>query len=316
MTLVFCVYFMAVAFSIKPAGSSDRPPVRVVVANLETKTIGELKMEYLQLINKPKMNINRIRFCLELSNEVLGPNEKVLSALQFPKEFTEISLLFKDLGPQISWRTVFIVEYFVPMVAFPIIYMLRRASGAQISSWQSLLGILFTLHFIKREFETIFIHRFGTDTMPIMNIFKNSGYYWLFAIWIAHTCLNPLYTEPSDISRRQFGVGLFAVCELLNLKSHIDLRNLRPAGTRIRQIPKGILFSLISCPNYLFEILAWVGFTIASQTVASGVYTLVGAAQMTLWALQKHKRYGREFDGKDGKDVYPKSRKAIVPFIL
>jgi len=40
------------------------------------------------------------------------------------------------------------------------------------------------------------------------------------------------------------------------------------------------------------------------------LFALVGFAQMTQWALGKHKAYRTEF-----KD-YPRGRKAIVPFII
>lgn len=327
---------MPVTFSIKQASSkgqarTEKPPVRVSVQNLETKTVGELKLDFLKSINKPGLGVSRVRFSQESNHEILGPNEKVLSTFKFPKESTEISLLYKDLGPQISWRTVFVVEYFFPMVIFPALWVLVRkfphslvtqliyptaSASAPTAHWQDLLALLFTLHFIKRELETVLVHRFGTDTMPVTNIFKNSGYYWVFAFWIAHITMHPLYTMPACSSQRTFGVGLFLVSELLNLKCHIDLRNLRPEGTRIRKVPHGILFNLVSCPNYMFEVLSWVGFTLASQSVAAAAFTLVGAAQMTLWAIQKHKRYRKEFDGKDGREAYPKGRRAIVPFIL
>jgi very-long-chain enoyl-CoA reductase len=39
-----------------------------------------------------------------------------------------------------------------------------------------------SLHFIKREFETIFVHRFSRPTMPLNNLFKNCVYYWSFGM--------------------------------------------------------------------------------------------------------------------------------------
>ena len=330
---------MAVVFAIKqlsskknaPAGSSDRPPVRVTITDPDTTTVQDLKRMYLTQ-TKRSLNINRVKLSVENTNETLGPNEKAISAFQLEKG--EVGLIFKDLGPQISWRTVFVVEYFFPMIVFPLVWVLVRKFPASVVTqflfgsveaqniseptkcWQDTLAVMFTVHFLKREIETLFIHRFGNDTMPLRNIFKNSGYYWLFAYWIAHVTLHPLYTMPSSSLQRNIGIAIFAVSELLNLKAHIDLRTLRPAGTRIRKVPRGVLFSLISCPNYFFEILSWIGFTLASQSVAAAAFTLVGALQMTAWAVQKHRRYRKEFDGQEGRELYPRGRKALIPFIF
>ena len=323
---------MSTTFVIKSASrsGSPKPPVRVSVDSLESTTVGDLKKKFFSQINRPNSDVNRYRFIISSSHQ-LSPNEKALSTFQF-NFGTEVEVEYKDLGPQISWKSVFIVEYFFPMIIFPTLWALvRMVPSSPVTrfiygtvkpatlgtlSWQNMLAIMFTLHFFKREIETIFIHRFGNDTMPLSNIFKNSGYYWMFAFWIAHVTLNPMYTVPSCEMQKKIGLGLFVVCELLNLKAHVDLRNLRPAGTRIRKIPRGILFSLVSCPNYLFEILSWVGFTLASQSVAAAAFTVVGAGQMAVWAKAKHSRYRKEFDGKDGREMYPKRRTALVPFVF
>jgi len=42
----------------------------------------------------------------------------------------------------------------------------------------------------------------------------------------------------------------------------------------------------------------------------AGLFALAGMYQMTVWALGKHRAYKKEFPN------YPRSRKAIVPFIL
>ncbi len=49
------------------------------------------------------------------------------------------------------------------------------------------------------------------------------------------------------------------------------LRNLRPPGTKERNVPMPtsnpltMLFNLVSCPHYTYEILAWTSFTIMTQ---------------------------------------------------
>ncbi len=46
------------------------------------------------------------------------------------------------------------------------------------------------------------------------------------------------------------------------------------------------------------------------------LFLVVSAAQMTDWALKKHARYHKEFNGENGTEKYPANRKAIIPFIL
>ena len=81
-----------------------------------------------------------------------------------------------------------------------------------------------------------------------------------------------------------------AVPRVTRRRCHVILANLRPAGAKGYVIPRGFLFNLITCPNYTAEILGWVGFTVATQTAAAALFTLVGAGQMARWALGKHKR--------------------------
>lgn len=46
----------------------------------------------------------------------------------------------------------------------------------------------------------------------------------------------------------------------------MTLRNLRPPGTRVRAIPYGYGFDLVSCPNYFFEFIAWTAVCFLSTS--------------------------------------------------
>ncbi|KAF1325630.1 3-oxo-5-alpha-steroid 4-dehydrogenase, partial [Globisporangium splendens] len=124
---------------------------------------------------------------------------------------------------------------------------------------------------------------------------------------------NSDHKGPTSELQIQIGLALFAVSEFLNFLVHVQLRNLRPAeGSKVRPVPKGPLFALVSCPNYTFEVLGWVGFSLFTQIFFSYLFTLVGFLQMTDWALKKHRGYIKS----DG-DAYKKlRRKAIVPFVI
>ena len=132
-------------------------------------------------------------------------------------------------------------------------------SKSELSSFQWLKTSTFrVLHYGKRLLETIFIHRFSNATMPIMNLFKNCGYYWGFAGYIAYHINHPLYTTPGNTQVFSF-LAAFLTCELGNFSIHMLLRNLRPPGSKVRKIPVPSsnpftqLFNLVSCPNYTYE---------------------------------------------------------------
>ena len=54
---------------------------------------------------------------------------------------------------------------------------------------------------------------------------------------------------------------------------------------------------------------AWLAFTIMTQSFTAGLFFAAGLAQMSIWALGKHRNYRKEFS------TYPR-RKAIVPLVL
>ncbi|KAK4533409.1 hypothetical protein CCYA_CCYA17G4291 [Cyanidiococcus yangmingshanensis] len=229
---------------------------------------------------------------------------------------TEYVVHFKDLGPQVSWRGVFVAEYLGPLVLFPIIFIAQLGGGDAFKGWgrahpyQRAALVAWTIHFAKRELETLFVHRFSNATMPWRNLVKNCMYYWGFAAYVAYFVCHPQYTPVASHAQFWAGVVLFSLSELGNLVCHWRLRQLRPPGTRVRQIPHGFLFEFVSCPNYTCEVVAWLGFNMMTQTVAGTLFMIVGAAQMMIWANGKHRSYLREFGA-----MYPHFRKRMIPFL-
>lgn len=223
----------------------------------------------------------------------------------------------KDLGPQISWRTVFVVEYLGPLLLHPLVYYGRPlfyGTSQPPSELQKITLIMCVLHFLKREYETLFVHRFSAATMPARNIFKNSAHYWILSgINLAYWCYAPSAPTagPSNPLLVYTGIALFAVGEVLNLYTHIVLKNLRRPGTTERGIPRGIGFDLVTCPNYFFEIMAWIGVALVSWSLSTVVFIVIAAAQMGAWGKKKERRYRKEFG-----DKYKRKRFAIFPGVF
>jgi len=278
-------------------------------------TIKDVK-EYIGVHKRKYADLNRQELRQEPSGKALK-DEITLEELGLNNG---AMLYFKDRGLQIGWSTVFVCEYAGPLLVYLWIstrpWIFYGDLGKVVDKpVVQIAALCWAGHYAKRILETLFVHRFSNATMPIMNLFKNCTYYWGFAAYVSYHVNHPLYTAPSD-AQVYAGLAGFLLCEMGNFSIHWALRCLRPAGSKVRKIPVPTgnpltcLFNVVSCPNYTYEIGAWICFSIMTQCVPAGLFTLAGAYQMIVWALGKHRNYRKEFE------KYPRGRKAIFPFII
>ena len=226
------------------------------------------------------------------------------------------TVIVKDLGPQIAWRTVFLIEYLGPIIIWPLLYAVRPylypSAPEEASQMQVMTMVVVVAHFVKRELETMFVHRFSAATMPVRNIFKNSAHYWILsganmAGWVFASVSSA--AKPANEAILFAGIFLYAVGEFFNMQVHLTLRGLRSSGGTERGIPQGWLFELVTCPNYLTESVSWLGvYLISGFNWSVLVFIVASVWQMREWAMKKEKRYRKEFG-----DGYKKKHYTMLP---
>lgn len=106
------------------------------------------------------------------------------------------------------------------------------------------------------------------------------------------------------------GAGLFAAGWWINVRADRALFRLRGPGESGYAIPRGGLYELVSCPNYLGETLEWCGWALATWSFAGLAFAVYTAANLVPRALDHHRWYRDRFAD------YPAPRKAIIPFVL
>ncbi|CAH8649855.1 unnamed protein product [Dicrocoelium dendriticum] len=286
-------------------------------------TIKDLKMEICS--RDKKFSPHRVSLRTTPSGTTLA-DSRTLQELCSADGSQKLILYLRDLGPQVGWRTVFVTEYTGPFVIYLTMWLLRqpylKMSFVTPSTSYEHLRLLAVCcwcgHYAKRILETLLVHRFSHATMPLKNLYRNSAYYYLFALFVSYFVNHPLYTFPAyGYAQVYLGLAIFLIGEYGNFCCHLALKNLRPAGSTIRKIPHPVpgqyltrLFNLVACPNYTYEVIAWIGFSIMTQSLPAALFTFIGFCQMTIWALKKLKAYRREFK------EFPRNRRAIVPYVL
>jgi len=291
-------------------------PIQTLPESIELSPNATTAEIYSKLAKETRFSVHQLRVTKGSDGSVIS-NSKDESVYATGLR-NQSTIYVKDLGAQIAWRTVFLVEYFGPILIHLIIYTLRPyvypSAPKEPSELQTITFWLIILHFVKRELETLFVHRFSAATMPLRNIFKNSFHYWILSGVLVAAFIyapssatakaaNPLLLYP--------GLALYTVGELVNFQCHLTLMGLRSSGGTERGIPQGALFRLVTCPNYLTEIISWVGvYLVSGLSWGLLIFLVVAAAQMALWAKKKERRYRKEFG-----DKYKKKRFTMLPGI-
>ncbi|XP_048027231.1 very-long-chain enoyl-CoA reductase [Megalobrama amblycephala] len=322
-----------------PSKPRPKPPKKAKrIVYFEVEILHIKTREKLMLLDKvePTATVLDIKSMFHKSNPhwyparqslSLDPKGKPLRDEEILQELpvgTTTTFYFRDLGPQIAWGTVFLVECIGPLVIYlmfyfrlPFIYAHKYEFTASKHLVVHIACICHSFHYGKRILETLFVHRFSHGTMPMRNIFKNCFFYWCSAAWMAYYINHPLYTPPYYGEKQvKAALGIFLFCQLGSFSIHMALRSLKLSGPKNKKIPYPTknpftwIFVLVSCPNYTYELGSWLGFTLMTQCVPVLFFTVVGFIQMTVWAKGKHRSYLKEFK------EYPTLRSPILPFIL
>jgi len=118
-------------------------------------------------------------------------------------------------------------------------------------------------------------------------------------------------------------VGLAAFCALFFVSAPYGKHSRPGWGPRLSSklawivmetpavlVPPGMLLALVSNPNYLGEIIQWIGFALLTRSVAAWAFALFTFCNIFPRAVQNHRWYHEHFSD------YPEKRKVIIPYIF
>lgn len=172
------------------------------------------------------------------------------------------------------------------------------------------LGI-WQIHYVNRTFIYPFRTRGKSHPMPLVVallafVFQVANAY-LNARQVSH--LGSYGTAWLTDPRFVIGVAIFATGLGINQWADGVLRNLRKPGETGYKIPRGGLYERISAPNYFGEILEWVGWAVATWSLAGLSFAVFTLTNLAPRARTNHRWYQETFPD------YPKQRRALIPFV-
>lgn len=176
----------------------------------------------------------------------------------------------------------------------------------------TLFYIMWMFHYIHRTLVWPFRAQMNKRVMPISIM--------LFAV-----CFNTINTMinaesifkihspyPENwIMSPQFilGILIFIIGMVINITSDNILIKLRKQSHNEYIIPNAGLYQWVSSPNYLGEILEWIGWAIATWSLAGFSFAVWVMANLIPRARSNHLWYLENFED------YPVKRKILIPMV-
>lgn len=212
-------------------------------------------------------------------------------------------------GIEISAKKGWIIMESIPAVLLTVILFLSHNRDLVVLFFWA----IWTAHYVNRAWAWPNRARLYQKLMPlsvvILAVIFNTVNCLINGIWLFS--LSGGYelswmTDPRFI----FGVALFFFGMIINIKSDEILFSLRDDGSTGYKIPRGGLFEKVSSPNYFGEIIEWIGFAIATWSLAGLTFAIWTFCNLAPRAFAHHQWYNEEFSD------YPEDRKALIPFVI
>lgn len=211
-------------------------------------------------------------------------------------------------GISINTRLGWLLMEAVSVLVFAACFFTGTNSGIVFN----IFFIMWQAHYIHRAFIYPLSLKNNGLRMPLavtgmgivfntVNSYLNGRYLFTFSTGYDADWLN----EPRFI----IGLGLFIAGFAINRLADSALAKLRSGGKTGYHIPEGGLFLLVSCPNYLGEIIIWAGWAVATWSLPGLAFAVWTFANLAPRATAHHRWYRTTFPD------YPPERRALIPYI-
>ncbi len=213
-------------------------------------------------------------------------------------------------GPAVNARLGWILME-SPAVVVPTVFFVM------VRGWESpVMGVFFLIwqgHYVYRAWIYPFCLAKASSPMPallmvcgmLFNMVNGS----LLGAWLF---IHPTVADSRWLASWPFVAGcvLFGIGMAVNFDSSRRLLRLRRENPDGYSIPRGGMFRWVSCPNYLGEIVEWLGWALLTWSPAGLAFAVWTMTNLVPRARAHHRWYLARFPD------YPTGRRILVPGIF
>jgi protein-S-isoprenylcysteine O-methyltransferase Ste14 len=194
------------------------------------------------------------------------------------------------------------ILYFLPVITATV-FALPYLPSASLTQWLVYAAIM--IHFLKRTYEVLFLHKYSGPIQPLTFVIIVVTYALIAGLISA---LNA-QAIPAVDALFVVGIVLFVIGQIGNFYHHKLLADLRKKEDGYH-IPRGGWFEKATCPHYFFELLAWVGILLLSRHLFTLLAFIAMFGYLTARSVKTRQWYRQRFPD------YPAERKNMIPFLF
>lgn len=214
------------------------------------------------------------------------------------------------VGPTLPSRWGWLVMEAPAALVFPLVYL---SHADDVNIVPNLFIAVWSVHYVYRAFVYPFRIKNPNKPMPVLiaalafvfNCFNG----WLMGTWLVQFGTSFTTAWLWDV-RFMAGMLLYAGGLAINRQSDAILFALRKAEDGGYSIPYGGWYRYVSCPNFMGEMIQWLGWALLTWSLPGLAFALWTICNLLPRALSHHRWYRTHFSD------YPKERKAVVPGLL